>query len=99
MEQIWILQKKKNRDKENDDIYRFIAGLVQATNNDTLRSLESIIRTKNMNLMARSLYMLFPAEIKANYAEFYKEVSEHKESPYLDNRAYKKYYDLSVEII
>lgn len=90
---------KKDRDKERDDAYRFVANLIQATNNDTSRSPESIIKTKNMNLMAKALYLLFPSEIKANYAEFYKEALDHKESSYFNNRAYKKYYDLYVEIM
>lgn len=90
---------KKDRDKERDKVYHFITNLIQATNNDTSRNLGSIVKTKNMNLMVKALYLLFPAEIKANYAEFYKEVSDHKESSYFNNRAYKKYYDLYVEIM
>ncbi len=90
---------KKDRDKERDETYRFVANLVSATNNDTSRSLDSVIVSKSVNLIAKAIYMLFPAEIKANYAEFYKEASDHKGLKCFDNRAYRKYYDLYIEIM
>lgn len=85
-------------DRERDEIYQKMIKIMISASSFPGKTYAMRKKSKSMEIFAKSMYLLYDPEIHANYSEFYQELKDNPSKPYTSYTAYRKYYDLWIEI-